>query len=775
MKKNLTKAESLQFLSSYQKFLNIKIPIFFFVSKNDFKTNETKILNIIEKKFNKKKIIIRSSSLQEDKENNSNAGKFKSFGNINNDNKIEIKKRIYEIVKDFDNSKDQILIQEYIQTPKVSGVIFTRDIKKNSPYCTINYDLSGRTDLITSGKINPTMQTVTIFNKNIKNFNFFGKKLNFLDKIQSIYKNERLDIEFCIKGKNIFVFQCRPLKKSIKINDLEIKETLVNIEKKFKKLNTEAPSVHGKYTLFSNMSDWNPAEMIGAKPHTLASSLYSELITDHVWSKQRFDYGYKNVEPNRLMVNLAGTTYIDIRTDFNSFLPNRLPDRIQKKVINYYLKSIKKFPHKHDKIEFEIVETCYDFNTRKKLSKFLNQRDASIYLKSLRDLTNNILNTKNNIINKEIQKIYKLDQKIDLLRKKNLSEIQKIYFLINDCKKYGTLPFSGLARIAFIYTKLIKTLVEKNILSHQDIENFYESCETITKEMNNMLYIVGKNKNKKNKFLNKFGHLRPSTYSINSKNYKENFSKYFNNLDLVKPKKSKIFRLNKNKNSKINKILIKHGLKTNSKKFFSEARKSIQLREYSKFIFSKSINEIFVNLINLSNEIKIPREDLEYLSIKNLINYYSNLNSKKLKLMLIDEISKNKKEEKILNLLNMPDFLTDIRDLYIQKDNVKVANYVTENLISGNVLEIKNVKDYSKLDNKIVLLKNADPGYDFIFSRKLKGLITCYGGANSHMSIRCLELDIPAIIGVGTKTYNEILNFNSIEINCKQNFFKKIN
>ena len=120
-------------------------------------------------------------------------------------------------------------------------------------------------------------------------------------------------------------------------------------------------------------------------------------------------------------------------------------------------------------------------------------------------------------------------------------------------------------------------------------------------------------------------------------------------------------------------------------------------------------------MINLSNEIKIPREDLEYLSIKNLINYYSNLNSKKLKLMLIDEIAKNKKEEKILNLLNMPDFLTDIRDLYIQKDNVKVANYVTENLISGNVLEVKNVKDYSKLDNKIVLLKNADPGYDFIF------------------------------------------------------------
>ena len=68
------------------------------------------------------------------------------------------------------------------------------------------------------------MQTVTIFNKNIKNLIFLKKKLNFLDKIQSIYKNERLDIEFCIKGK-IYLFFSVDLKKSIKITDLEIRDT----------------------------------------------------------------------------------------------------------------------------------------------------------------------------------------------------------------------------------------------------------------------------------------------------------------------------------------------------------------------------------------------------------------------------------------------------------------------------------------------------------------------------------------------------------------------
>ena len=43
------------------------------------------------------------------------------------------------------------------------------------------------------------------------------------------------------------------------------------------------------------MSDWNPAEMIGNKPKPLSISLYSELITNSIWSIQRKNYGYKDV------------------------------------------------------------------------------------------------------------------------------------------------------------------------------------------------------------------------------------------------------------------------------------------------------------------------------------------------------------------------------------------------------------------------------------------------------------------------------------------------
>ena len=39
----------------------------------------------------------------------------------------------------------------------------------------------------------------------------------------------------------------------------------------------------------------------------------------------------------------------------------------------------------------------------------------------------------------------------------------------------------------------------------------------------------------------------------------------------------------------------------------------------------------------------------------------------------------------------------------------------------------------------------------FCLIKILKGLITKYGGLNFHMAIRCAELNIPSLIGVGEK------------------------
>ena len=74
-------------------------------------------------------------------------------------------------------------------------------------------------------------------------------------------------------------------------------------------------------------------------------------------------------------------------------------------------------------------------------------------------------------------------------------------------------------------------------------------------------------------------------------------------------------------------------------------------------------------------------------------------------------------------------------------------------------------KEYLNLKNKIVLIDSADPGWDWIFSFDIKGLLTKYGGPNSHMAIRCAENNIHCVMGLGDSFYDEIVNFKSLIVN----------
>ena len=213
-------------------------------------------------------------------------------------------------------------------------------------------------------------------------------------------------------------------------------------------------------------------------------------------------------------------------------------------------------------------------------------------------------------------------------------------------------------------------------------------------------------------------------------------------------------------------------MKLNGSNFFDLSRKAIEQREYSKFVFTKYINEIFNNLIKLGHEIGVSRQDLEYIDINSILKSYGNLNPVKLKKILKNEISNNKKNYKILENIKLPSVILKSKEVYYFGQEHQKGNFINNVNTIGEIKYLKKLSDMDEIANKIVLIENADPGFDIIFSKKIKGLITKYGGSYSHMAIRCLELGIPAVIGIGLKEFEKILKVKKIEIDFK---IQKIN
>ena len=91
--------------------------------------------------------------------------------------------------------------------------------------------------------------------------------------------------------------------------------------------------------------------------------------------------------------------------------------------------------------------------------------------------------------------------------------------------------------------------------------------------------------------------------------------------------------------------------------------------------------------------------------------------------------------------------------------------------ISGNISLLSKINSLSDIENKIILIENADPGHDWIFTKNPLGLITKYGGIESHMAIRCAEIKLPAMLGCGEIIFDQLCIASKIMLDCKNEQF----
>ena len=115
--------------------------------------------------------------------------------------------------------------------------------------------------------------------------------------------------------------------------------------------------------------------------------------------------------------------------------------------------------------------------------------------------------------------------------------------------------------------------------------------------------------------------------------------------------------------------------------------------------------------------------------------------------------------------IKLPSVIIEPSDIYSFSIEQEQANFITQSKIKAEVI-VEDKTQKSSLEGKIVCVPSADPGFDYLFSHNISGLITCYGGANSHMAIRCAELGIPAVIGCGEALFQDYSKAKYLEIDA---------
>ena len=746
------------------KIRNAKIPYLISFTRKVFNKNTNQILRKVSKKF-KNKVAVRSSSIMEDQEKKSYAGHFKSFLNIEKENQGDLILKINEVFNSFNlkkkyDERNEVIIQDMVNDVVLSGVATSCDKDNFTPYYIINFSKSNKTSDITSGSLNGSTFVYYFKSKLQPKNNYLRKVIILINELKNIL-GDTIDIEFAFdKNKTLYLLQARQIikNKNIKNINFDFISSFKKLSKKINKLKTRHYNLYGKTNIFGVMPDWNPAEMIGIKPHNLSISLYRELITDHIWSFDRKKFGYKDVTSHHLLTNFYGTPFVDLRVDFNSWIPAKLDKKISEKLVNYYLDRYKKNPELHDKIEFNIIFSCFAFDTNEKLKKLLNFGFTKKEIKKISYELKKITINSFNILESSLSDLDKLISSQESIIKSDIYKIDKIYWLVEDCKKFGTSSFSSVARCAFIANDILNSLVQKNIFSKNDRLRFLGSVKTVVSEMNYDLQKLSKIK-----FKNKYGHLRPSTYDINSINYRDGYNIYFSNKKKMKINHQS-FELNYKQKKSINKLLKKYRLNISVDGLIHYMKKSIAEREKVKFYFSKSIDLIFENIKEIGARNGINKNDLCHLDIKTILDLYYNLELQDVRKKLNNEIQNNKENYIKNNLVKLPKNILSSNDVFFFTEKFSKSNFVGSGDITGNIVHIEKITN-AKFDNKIVCIASADPGYDYIFSKKIRGLITMFGGINSHMAIRCSELGIPAAIGVGERLFKEIVNSKTIRLN----------
>jgi hypothetical protein len=532
----------------------------------------------------------------------------------------------------------------------------------------------------------------------------------------------------------------------------------------------------GSRTILAIMPDWNPAEIIGTTPRPLAASLYSELVTRGVWCRARASLGYRRLGDAELMLLINNHPYVDVRASFNSFLPAGVPDAVGEKLVDAWLDRLQAAPEYHDKVEFEVVPTCVDFcfadDFAQRYPGLLRDDEYAAYRAALTRLTRDCLDPgPQGSLQRALDRAAALDalRPGPVAREPAYALLDRASYLLERCREEGTFSFAVAARHAFIAEALLRSAVRRGALTPVRLQEFKRGIRTVTGRMLHEFALVCGGELPKQAFYERYGHLRPGTYEITSLRHDERDDLFTGAMPATAAPAAEAFGPTAAEAAALEHLLDASGLAVTvtPQTLFEYAAKAIAAREDVKFAFTRVLSDALLLLQQWGEAHGLSRDDVSFLEWPQLARMLHKPVMEEVDSHILDIAEAARRSMAAAHAFRLGHLVFGVGDLYVATLNRSVPNFVGLGAACADLVVLEaNTPTTANLKGRVVCIANADPGFDWIFTKEPGALVTCFGGANSHMAVRCAEFGLPAAIGCGELLYERLVRAGMVEINC---------
>lgn len=750
-----------------------------------WREDRDEVLRRVQGRFGGARLAVRSSARQEDIWATSGAGRFRSVLDVPGDDRDLTAAAIEAVVASYAGGgpDDEVLVQASLGAVAMSGVVLTRTLGHGAPYYTVNFDDStSSTETVTSGR-GRHLRTVVVHRGSDRSrpplSPRLGRVLAAVAEIEAVVGHDALDIEFAVSdAETVHILQVRPIAvrpPEGSAPDAAVDRAVTAAMATFRRHQTSGPAVGAGRAYFGVMPDWNPAELIGTKPRRLALSLFRHLITDEVWAIQRAEYGYRDVRPRPLVVEFVGHPYVDIRASFESFIPASVPAALARRLVDDGLEWLATHPHLHDKVEFDVAFTCLDFGFERRAERLRAHGFTAGEVTVLRDSLRAVTTAAFQRCPADLEAIARLDAGFHGILAGDAPPLTRAAQLLEDGRLHGGLAFAHLARSAFIAVALLRSLEAEGITTAAHTAGVLQSVRTVARQFEEDGEAVGTGRLPWETFVARYGHLRPGTFEITRASYGEDPERYLRPMTRRRRPGAGAgtCALDGRIRDDIARGLARLGLPDDVAAFEAFVRASIQAREYAKFMFSRNVSAALAALTRVGEDHGLTRDELSHLALADLLP--SAVGAGPSAGRLARGAADGLRRHRVTEALELPPLLLRDWDCVVFERFPAEPNFVTSRRVVGRVIALPDGRAWAgDLSGCVVLIPQADPGFDWLFGHDIAALITMYGGANSHMTIRAAEFGLPAAIGVGEALYGRLAGADLIVLDCGARYVEPV-